>query len=204
MVQDNGPLAPPEHRDPGAKRRQRIAPPVRAGCYPHVRLWVWTYVFYGILTHPTGGPKGRQRIGPAVRPGYRPHHEIERRRCGTCAGPSGLNALIASTPRSRAGLFSAGASRLGLVDFRMFYENAAAPQTRWHVDNPDSMRSHPGWNTARMIVLTPVVARRSVHPQCQVCPGVRPHGRGYCLPPLRGSNPRRSVVRWFGCGYAAP
>jgi hypothetical protein len=57
--------------------------------------------------------KRRQTIAPGVRPGCSGKWN-ERRRCGTKmrAGPSDLNPLSHSTPPSRAGLFSAGASRL--------------------------------------------------------------------------------------------
>ena len=42
-----------------------------------------------------------------------------------CAGSSGLNAKRCLTPRSRAGLSSAGASRLGFVAGSTYRENVA-------------------------------------------------------------------------------
>jgi hypothetical protein len=47
-----------------------LPPGQSTGCYPHVRLWVWTYVSCRILTHPTGCPKGRQ--SHPIRGGMRP------------------------------------------------------------------------------------------------------------------------------------
>jgi hypothetical protein len=162
-------------------------PPPGAGCYPHVRLWIWTYVSYRILTHPTGCPKGRQSY--SIRGGMRPEGPAENRP-GRQAGipsppwnrapkvrhmcrPFGPQCLDCLHPALTRGAilcrrFAPGSREFSQIlrESRRASNEMACRYSRFH-------QISSGLEYGPNDCIDSSRCQRSVHPQYQVCPGVR-------------------------------